>query len=133
MYYNYDYYHDRGEGAFKNTDYILRKHVCKFTLPWDPVHIWLLVRADQPRSAHCLDIIRQQLMCTVDIGVLGQVWFQPASAEYPEAYVDFNTEHVCRNFDAVRQWAEEHQVPERTQQDFLEPPKKGDRIYSKIP
>lgn len=84
-------------------------------------------------SAHCLDIIRQQLMCNVDIGVLGQVWFQPSMAEYPEAYVDFNTKHVCRDFDAVRKWALEHQIPEGTPDDFLEPPKEGDRIYRTIP
>jgi hypothetical protein len=83
--------------------------------------------------AHCLDIIRQQLMCTVDVGVLGQVWFQPVSADEPEAYVDFNTEHVCRNFEAVRQWAEEHQIPAMVPPDFLEPPKEGDRIYRTIP
>ena len=84
-------------------------------------------------SAHCLDIVRQQLMCTVDIGVLGQVWFQPSMSEYPEAYVDFNTKHVCRDFDAVRNWALEHQIPKDTPRDFLEPPKEGDRIFYTIP
>jgi hypothetical protein len=72
-------------------------------------------------------------MCSVDVGVLGQVWFQPGSAEEPEAYVDFNTEHVCRNFEAVRAWAEQHQIPATVPSDFLEPPKEGDRIYHKIP
>jgi hypothetical protein len=69
-------------------------------------------------------------MCTVDIGVLGQVWFNP---EYPEAYVDFNTRHKCRNFDAVRQWAEEHQMPAEIPNDFLQPPEDGDMIYAEIP
>lgn len=72
-------------------------------------------------------------MCSVDIGVMGQVWFQPASADGPEAYVDFNTEHVCRNFEAVRDWAEKHQVPERVADDFLQPPEVGDKIYRTIP
>lgn len=83
-------------------------------------------------AAHCLDIVRQQLMCSVDIGVLGQVWFQPGD-EKPEAYVDFNTQHKCRNFNAVRQWAEERQIPEDVPGDFLEPPKMGDTIYHEIP
>jgi Mycotoxin biosynthesis protein UstYa len=69
-------------------------------------------------------------MCTVDIGVLGQVWLYPQA---PEAYVDFNTRHKCRNFDAVRQWAEEHQMPKDIPRDFLERPKAGDRIYAEIP
>ena len=30
LYYNYDYYHSRGEGAFKNDDNIVRHHVCKY-------------------------------------------------------------------------------------------------------
>jgi hypothetical protein len=80
--------------------------------------------------AHCLDIIRQQLMCTVDTGVLGQVWWNPTR---PQAYVDFNTRHKCKNFDTIRQWAEDHQLPERVPVDFLQPPEEGDTIYEHIP
>lgn len=69
-------------------------------------------------------------MCTVDVGVLGQVWLYP---ERPESYVDFNTRHRCRNFDAVRQWAEANQLPKDVPEDFLEPPKEGDTIYPEIP
>jgi len=107
LYYNFDYYHTLGKGAFKNDDDILHYHV-----------------------SHCLDILRQQLMCTVDIGMLGQVWLYPDS---PEAYVDFNTEHKCRNFDDVRQWAEDRQLPNIVPPDFLEPPREGDTIYEVIP
>ncbi|ESZ95791.1 tat pathway signal sequence [Sclerotinia borealis F-4128] len=107
LWYNYDYYHEKGEGAFKNDIPILKLHV-----------------------SHCLDIIRQQLMCTVDIGVMGQVWVHP---EAPEAYVDFNTKHRCRDFDAVRDWAEEQQMPADLPDDFLQPPKAGDKIYSDYP
>lgn len=71
-------------------------------------------------------------MCTVDIGVLGQVWYQPADAPL-QAFVDFNTVHKCRNFDPIRQWAEEHQLPEETPEDFLEPPKENDRIWYTVP
>ncbi|GAB7359607.1 hypothetical protein MBLNU230_g6791t1 [Neophaeotheca triangularis] len=110
LYYNYDYYHKRGEGAFTNSDSVVQKHV-----------------------SHCLDIIRQELMCTIDIGVLGQVWYQPESSETPQAFVDFNTRHTCRNFEDVRRWAEERQMPEDVPNDFLEPPKEGDTIYSSIP
>ena len=72
-------------------------------------------------------------MCSVDIGVMGQVWFQPFTSDFPEAYVDFNTQHVCRDFEAVRQWAEDHQIQDGMPEDFLEPPKKGDTIYRQIP
>jgi hypothetical protein len=69
-------------------------------------------------------------MCTVDIGVLGQVWWNPPT---PSAYVDFNTKHMCRNFEAVRQWAEEHQMPEKVPVDYLQPPEMGDTIYDAHP
>ncbi|XHG03382.1 hypothetical protein AWENTII_006691 [Aspergillus wentii] len=107
LYYNYDYYHAKGEGAFSNNDYVVRRH-----------------------TTHCLDIIRQQLMCNVDIGVLGQVWIYP---DNPEAFVDFNTVHKCRDYDAVRRFAEAHQVPENVPHDYLEPPAEGDRIYEEMP
>jgi len=109
LYYNYDYYSSRGQGAFANEPYILKKHV-----------------------SHCLDILRQQLMCTVDIGVMGQVWIHP---EAPEPYVDFNSVHMCRNFEAVRKWAEERQLPfsEELPDDWLERPRKGDRVYEEMP
>lgn len=69
-------------------------------------------------------------MCTVDVGVLGQVWVHP---DNPEPFVDFNTKHRCRNFDAIRDWAEKNQLPESVPSDFLEPPKQGDRVYDAVP
>jgi hypothetical protein len=69
-------------------------------------------------------------MCSVDVGMLGQVWWDPAS---PKSFVDFNTKHVCRNFEEIRQWAEERQLPEEVPSDYLEPPKDSDRIYDAIP
>lgn len=58
-------------------------------------------------TAHCLDTIRQVLMCNVDTAVLGQVW---ANKEEPLAFPDFNTRHMCKNYDAVRAWSERLQV-----------------------
>jgi hypothetical protein len=71
-------------------------------------------------------------MCTVDIGVLGQVWWKGPEGQ-PEAFVDFNTQHVCRNFDAVRQWAEERQMPEVTPDDWIPLPPAGTKILDSIP
>jgi len=107
LYYNYDYYHEQGHGAFKNEDNVVKAHV-----------------------SHCLDIIRQQLMCQPDTGLLGQVWWNP---NRPTAFVDFNTPHKCKNFDAIRQWAEERQISKTVAQDFLQPPKAGDLVYDSIP
>ncbi|KAH8675591.1 hypothetical protein BX600DRAFT_546380 [Xylariales sp. PMI_506] len=65
LYFNYGYYNALGLHAFKNDGDIFRLHV-----------------------THCLDIIRQVLMCNVDTGVLGQVWVDPRE---PAAFPDFNT------------------------------------------
>lgn len=46
-------------------------------------------------------------MCNTDTGVLGQVWYNKGA---PVAFPDFKTEHKCKNYDAVREWAEKHQV-----------------------
>lgn len=107
LYFNYDYYHEKGEGAFKNEDNIVKYHV-----------------------THCLDIIRQQLMCQPDTGVFGQIWWNPKA---PKAFVDFNTEHKCKNYEAIRQWAEERQIPEKVEKDFLQHPESEDIIYEAIP
>jgi len=107
LYHNYDYYHALGKGAFSNDDRVIRSHV-----------------------THCLDILRQQLMCTVDVGVLGQVWW---NKESPTAFTDFNTKHMCRNFEDVRKWAEAHQAPKDVSEDYLKPPRSWDDVAESIP
>jgi len=64
--------------------------------------------------------------------VLGQVWWNP---EKPTAFVDFNTQHRCKNFDDIRRWAEPRQLPlpENLPPDFLEPPRLDEHVYSEIP
>ena len=70
-------------------------------------------------------------MCTVDTGVLGQVWVFP---DKPTPFVDFNTKHKCKNFDAIRQWAEDNQLPEQPPPNFIQQaPKKGEKVYKEIP
>ena len=81
-------------------------------------------------AAHCLDVLRQQLMCTVDVGVLGQVWWDK---EQPKAYPDFNTKHKCRKFDEIRRWAEKHQAPADVPFDYLMTPISADAIYDSLP
>ncbi|CAK7237255.1 hypothetical protein SCUCBS95973_009899 [Sporothrix curviconia] len=108
LYYNYQYYKDMGMHAFQNNDEILQKHV-----------------------SHCVDILRQVLMCNVDTGVLGQVWYDPAQ---PAAFPDFHTTHVCKNYDAVRRWAEQLQAPpvDQLPPDYLQPAR-PDAIWPSTP
>jgi hypothetical protein len=69
-------------------------------------------------------------MCTVDVGMLGQVWWDPKE---PKPFVDFNTKHVCRNFEEIREWAEVRQLPIEVQEDFLEMPGRDVRVAENIP
>ncbi len=49
-------------------------------------------------------------MCTVDTSVFGGVW---VNRTHPYPFVDFNTDHKCKNFEAIRSWAERNQMPDR--------------------
>lgn len=86
--------------AFKNDGEIFRLHVSKSNPHPLPL-------PNTNKLAHCLDTIRQVLMCNVDTGVLGQVWTNP---EDPTAFPDFNTKHKCKNYDHVKDWALKLQV-----------------------
>jgi hypothetical protein len=68
---------------------------------------------------HCRDFIRQRLICTMDIGVFGSVWVGNRSDMH--TFTDFNTKHVCRNFDQIREWARLNQMQGQPE-DFLELP-----------
>jgi hypothetical protein len=72
-------------------------------------------------------------MCQVDVGIFGQVWYRTSPDEFPTAFTDFNTDHKCRNYDAIRQWAEERQLPKDAPEDFLDGPAPGAYIYDGVP
>jgi hypothetical protein len=69
-------------------------------------------------------------MCTVDVAVMGQVWW---NRESPTAFPDFNTKHKCRNFEDVRKWAEMHQAPLQVPEDYLVQPTAMADVYDTIP
>lgn len=125
LYYNYDYYHSRKGGAFINNDLIARRQVCEYIVPQIDKFILTVLFL-----AHCLDVLRQQLMCTVDTGVIGQVWIYP---ENPEPFVDLNTNHKCKNFDEIRDWAKANQLPEDPPIDFLQPPASKEGVLKRMP
>ncbi|KAF9554912.1 hypothetical protein CPC08DRAFT_712486 [Agrocybe pediades] len=55
---------------------------------------------------HCIEIMRQNLMCNADVGIISYDWI----AGYELPFPDFNTYHKCRNFDNILEWASEHRV-----------------------
>jgi hypothetical protein len=80
---NYDYYLARGSGAFINDPDVIKTH-----------------------TYHCIDTLRQVIMCKPDLGVYGQYWIKSTNG----TFVDFFTEHKCKNFDQIRDWVVDHQV-----------------------
>ena len=58
-------------------------------------------RPDSHHLRHCFDYLRQSLMCTADTNL------EPVDFELG-GVTGWNFERTCRNFDAVKSWAEEH-------------------------
>ncbi|KAL0948084.1 hypothetical protein HGRIS_010706 [Hohenbuehelia grisea] len=50
---------------------------------------------------HCIDSIRQSLMCQGDTSIVS--WYQPEGAQKPQPR--FDQPHTCRNFEKLREWA----------------------------
>ncbi|KAI9733819.1 MAG: hypothetical protein M1818_007086 [Claussenomyces sp. TS43310] len=55
---------------------------------------------------HCVDSLRQSLMCHSDISTLWWEWIP--SNQRTLAHAD--TTHTCRNFDKIWQWAVDHEL-----------------------
>ncbi|KAJ7210215.1 hypothetical protein B0H12DRAFT_1221871 [Mycena haematopus] len=53
---------------------------------------------------HCLDWVRQALMCNADISVVVWQWDDSINA----TRVRGDVAHTCRNFEKLRDWGKEH-------------------------
>lgn len=51
---------------------------------------------------HCVDVLRQQLMCNANSGVVTFRWVEGISGPYPE----FSSKHVCRDYESLLDWSE---------------------------
>lgn len=54
--------------------------------------------------SHCLDMIRQRIMCMADTELIGQVWVED------EVTIMFSAQKKCRNYDDIRSWVVANQV-----------------------
>jgi hypothetical protein len=60
------------------------------------------------RPDHCIEILRMNLMCFSDVNVFT---FHPVAGK--EGYwPDYESNHVCRNFEKVKKWANDNAVPD---------------------
>lgn len=53
---------------------------------------------------HCINAIRQSLMCNADLTPVVWHWSERDNS----SYVDFNAVHTCKSWDAVHEWAWEN-------------------------
>ncbi|GAD96058.1 hypothetical protein PTT_11356 [Paecilomyces variotii No. 5] len=106
-YWNYEYYLKEGKGPFVNSEPVIKFH-----------------------AGHCLDILRQQLMCKADLSVFGQVWVRDYGI-----YPDFDTKHRCKNFEAISDWVKHRQLKKQLDADgnSIFEIRDGDEILDEIP
>ncbi|TFK38461.1 hypothetical protein BDQ12DRAFT_112969 [Crucibulum laeve] len=53
--------------------------------------------------SHCIDSIRQSLMCAGDVSTIVWQWAEPLK----KAIVRGDVAHTCRNFEKIREWGKE--------------------------
>ncbi|KAL9126805.1 MAG: hypothetical protein Q9217_004200 [Psora testacea] len=61
-------------------------------------------KPDPHRADHCIDNLRQNLMCKADVSLLTFDWVDNDRAPKP----NFAIEHECHNWDRIEEWAKEH-------------------------
>ncbi|EXJ72558.1 uncharacterized protein A1O5_03704 [Cladophialophora psammophila CBS 110553] len=83
LWFNYEYYQSHSIGEFADGDRIVKLHI-----------------------GHCLDTLRQALMCSSDTGLLPFVWVGNPPKQFP----DFFREHKCRNFEPILEFAKRREV-----------------------
>ena len=55
---------------------------------------------------HCIDSLRQYIMCNVDISMITYGW--DPKERHGTPVPDFNMQHQCVNYDRFSQWAKKH-------------------------
>lgn len=73
---------------------------------------------DMPHLDHCIDMIRQNLMCSSDITPLPWVWDRTQK----KALAVGKVIRTCRNFDMIRQWGIDNKVREFNTSIYVEDP-----------
>jgi hypothetical protein len=66
--------------------------------------------------SHCLDALRQSLMCSADITPLPWTWDEEAG----EAKEVADVQHSCRDFGKIWEWAKNNKVDHFDRKVFVE-------------
>ena len=57
---------------------------------------------------HCIDMLRQNLICNADAGMIPNYWVEGRRIPMPDFYAVYR----CRNFESLQQWFSAHEVKE---------------------
>jgi hypothetical protein len=86
----------------------VRHHLGMFSHPYLSKHsMFLNPKTNLLWSDHCLEILRQVVMCNSDPRLITFHWIKDNPVPYP----DFNTWHQCRDVDATLEWGEKNAWP----------------------
>ncbi|SMR58931.1 unnamed protein product [Zymoseptoria tritici ST99CH_1A5] len=85
LYYNHEYYAEKSTQAGEEMDESFMK-----------AHL-----------NHCVDALRERLLCLADVGVTPFLWRDEEGRTMP----DFETEHKCHDHNAVISWWKDHAIP----------------------
>lgn len=72
-------------------------------------------------------MIRQNLVCNADAGIITYNWVKDHSTPYP----NFNTLHKCRNFDSLMGYAKSIPIP--VPAGYQLAPQVGDKVWEHAP
>jgi hypothetical protein len=83
------------------------------TYPEYYTKLWWSDTNDKPEKVrahldHCIEILRMNLMCFSDVNVFT---FHPVEGK-KGYWPDYESKHMCRNFDKIKKWANDNAVPE---------------------
>jgi hypothetical protein len=59
---------------------------------------------------HCIDSIRQSLMCSADVSTIYWEWYPEANGGKGLTAPNARTAHVCRDFGKIQKWAAKHRL-----------------------
>jgi len=81
---------------------VIREQVYRDFYPDKHTKEMQLLHAD-----HCIDTLRQTLMCHGDIALLTHTWIP----DYRWPWPNFAIDHECRNWDSIMEWTKSRYIP----------------------
>jgi len=82
---------------------------------------------------HCLDMLRQLLMCNFDVGLIPVYWVWSESRGEAIPKENFSTHKKCRDHGAILEWAYEHALPDFPQKWRHLEPQEGEIVLEQLP